>query len=123
MAPLGSRAMSHSRTRVASGGQQYPGVVVQDTSVVQREMLLTEARNRLLVFYCLYRLMGRHRGADAVGGQLPRGHRREQAMILIGLVIIIGVLMVLAVPRIRGMLSEPDASRKARSPAPRTQER
>ena len=44
-------------------------------------------------------------------------------MILIGLVIIIGVLMVLAVPRIRGMLPVPDASRRAGSPAPRTEER
>jgi len=44
-------------------------------------------------------------------------------MIFIGLVIIIGVLMMLAVPRIRGMLSVPDASRKAGSPMPRTRER
>ena len=44
-------------------------------------------------------------------------------MILIGLVIVIAVLMALAVPRIRGMLTAPDASRRARSPAPRTQER
>jgi hypothetical protein len=39
-------------------------------------------------------------------------------MILIGLVIIIGLLMTLAAPRIRGMLSVPDASRKAGSPTP-----
>ena len=44
-------------------------------------------------------------------------------MILIGLVIVIAVLMALAVPRIRGMLTVPDASRRAGSPAPRTQER
>jgi hypothetical protein len=44
-------------------------------------------------------------------------------MILIGLVIVIAVLMALAVPRIRGMLTVPDASRRARSAAPRTQER
>ena len=44
-------------------------------------------------------------------------------MILIGLVIVIAVLMALAVPRIRGMLTVPDASRGARSAAPRTQER
>lgn len=44
-------------------------------------------------------------------------------MILIGLVIIIGVLMVLAVPRIRGMLPAHDANRRSGSPAPRTQER
>ena len=44
-------------------------------------------------------------------------------MILIGLVIIIGVLIVLAVPRIRGMRPVPDASRRAGSPAPRTEER
>ena len=44
-------------------------------------------------------------------------------MILIGLVIVIVVLMALAVPRIRGMLTVPDASRRARSPAPRTQQR
>jgi hypothetical protein len=44
-------------------------------------------------------------------------------MILIGLIIIIGVLMMLAVPRIRGMLSVPEASRRAGSPTPPTQER
>jgi hypothetical protein len=44
-------------------------------------------------------------------------------MILIGLVMVIAVLMALAVPRIRGMLTVPDASRRARSAAPRTQER
>jgi hypothetical protein len=44
-------------------------------------------------------------------------------MILVGLVIIVGVLMVLAVPRIRGMLPAHDASRRAGSPAPWTQER
>jgi len=44
-------------------------------------------------------------------------------MIVIGLVIVIAVLMALAVPRIRGMLTVPDASRRARSAAPRTQER
>ena len=44
-------------------------------------------------------------------------------MILIGLVIVIAVLMALAAPRIRGMLTVPDASRRARSAAPRTQER
>jgi hypothetical protein len=44
-------------------------------------------------------------------------------MILIGLVTVIAVLMALAVPRIRGMLTVPDASRRARSAAPRTQER
>jgi hypothetical protein len=43
-------------------------------------------------------------------------------MILIGLVTVIAVLMALAVPRIRRMLTVPDASRRARSPAPRTQE-
>jgi hypothetical protein len=31
---------------------------------------------------------------------VPRDHRREQAMILIGLVVIIAVLMILAVPRL-----------------------
>jgi hypothetical protein len=44
-------------------------------------------------------------------------------MILIGLVIIIGVLMVLAVPRIRGRLSVSDARRRAGSTAPWTSER
>jgi hypothetical protein len=44
-------------------------------------------------------------------------------MILIGLVTVIAVLIALAVPRIRGMLTVPDASRRARSAAPRTQER
>ena len=44
-------------------------------------------------------------------------------MILIGLAIVIAVLLALAVPRIRGMLTVPDASRRARSAAPRTQER
>jgi hypothetical protein len=44
-------------------------------------------------------------------------------MILIGLVIIIAVLMALAVPRIWRTLTIPDASRKAGSPSPRTQER
>jgi hypothetical protein len=48
-------------------------------------------------------------------------------MILIALVmvmvIVIAVLMALAVPRVRGMLTVPDASRRARSAAPRTQER
>jgi hypothetical protein len=38
-------------------------------------------------------------------------------MILIGLVIIIAVLMVLAVPRLRRMLSVPGARRRAGSPA------
>jgi hypothetical protein len=44
-------------------------------------------------------------------------------MVLIGLVIIIGVLMVLAVPRIRGKLPGPDARRRAGSTAPWTSER
>ena len=44
-------------------------------------------------------------------------------MILIGLVIIIAVLMVLAVPRLRRMLSVPGARRSGGPPAPRTQER
>jgi hypothetical protein len=44
-------------------------------------------------------------------------------MILIGLVIIIAVLMVLAVPRLRRMLSVPGARRRGGPPAPRTQER
>jgi hypothetical protein len=44
-------------------------------------------------------------------------------MILIGRVTVIAVLIALAVPRIRGMLTVPDASRRARSAAPRTQER
>jgi len=44
-------------------------------------------------------------------------------MILIGLVTVIAVLMALALPRIGGMLTVPDASRRARSAAPRTQER
>jgi hypothetical protein len=44
-------------------------------------------------------------------------------MILIGLATVIAVLMALVVPRIRGMLTVPDASRRARSAAPRTQER
>ena len=44
-------------------------------------------------------------------------------MILIGLVIIIAVLMVLAVPRLRQMLSVPGARRRRGPPAPRTQER
>jgi hypothetical protein len=43
-------------------------------------------------------------------------------MILIGLVIIIAVLMVLAVPRLRQMLSVPGARRRGGPPAPRTQE-
>jgi predicted small lipoprotein YifL len=44
-------------------------------------------------------------------------------MILIGLATVIAVLMALAVPRIRGMLTVPDASRRAPPAAPRTQER
>jgi hypothetical protein len=44
-------------------------------------------------------------------------------MILTGLIIIIGMLMVLAVPRIRRKLTVPGARRRARSPAPRTQGR
>jgi hypothetical protein len=44
-------------------------------------------------------------------------------MILIGLVTVIAVLLALAVPRIRRKLTVPDARRRARSPAPRTQER
>jgi hypothetical protein len=44
-------------------------------------------------------------------------------MILIGLVVLIVVLMVLAVPRIWRMLPAPDASRRAESPVPRAQER
>jgi hypothetical protein len=38
---------------------------------VQREMLLAEARNRLLVFYCLYRLMGRHGEQTPSAGSYP----------------------------------------------------
>jgi hypothetical protein len=44
-------------------------------------------------------------------------------MILIGLVIPIGVLMALAVARIRRKLTMHDASRRPGSPAPRTQGR
>jgi uncharacterized protein YjeT (DUF2065 family) len=44
-------------------------------------------------------------------------------MILIGLVIVIAVLMALAVPRIWRRLTVPDASRRAGSPPPRTQDR
>jgi hypothetical protein len=52
------------------------------------------------------------------------GHRKEQAMILIGrLVIIIAALMVLAVPRIRRMLLVPGVRCRAGPPAHRTQER
>jgi hypothetical protein len=44
-------------------------------------------------------------------------------MILAGLVVIIAVLMVPAVPRLRRMLSVPGARRRAGPPAHRTQER
>jgi uncharacterized protein YjeT (DUF2065 family) len=44
-------------------------------------------------------------------------------MILIGLVIIIAVLMALAVPRIWRKLTMPDASDRAGSPSPRSNER
>jgi hypothetical protein len=44
-------------------------------------------------------------------------------MILIGLVVTIAVLMALAVPHIWRSLTVPDASRRAGSPPPRTQER
>lgn len=61
-------------------------------------------------------------GADANGGQLPPGHRREQAMVLTRLAIIVAVLMALAVPCARGTLMVLDARRRAGSPAQETQE-
>jgi hypothetical protein len=44
-------------------------------------------------------------------------------MILAGLVVIIAVLMVLAVPRLRRMLPVPGGRRSGGPPAPRTRER
>ena len=49
-------------------------------------------------------MANRHQGSATYRGQLPRGHRREQAMILIGLIIITAVLTALVVPRIRRKL-------------------
>jgi hypothetical protein len=54
-------------------------------------------------------------GADANGGQLPPGApRREQAMILTRLGVIVAVLTALAVPGIRGTLMVLDARRRGR---------
>jgi hypothetical protein len=40
-------------------------------------------------------------GSAADRGQVPRRHRKERAMILIGLIIIIAAVMIVVLPRIR----------------------
>ena len=85
----------HSRTRAWLVRKLQPSTI---------QKLSSNSRNKSLVFCYLYMLASRHQGSAADGGQLPRGHRREQAMILIGLIIITAVLTALVVPRIRRKL-------------------
>jgi hypothetical protein len=40
-------------------------------------------------------MTGRHQGSAADGGQLPRGRWKEQAMILIGLIVIAAAVLVM----------------------------
>ena len=51
----------------------------------------------------------------------PQGHRREQAMILVGPAVVVAALVTLAVPCIRGTLMVRDARRRAGSLTPRPQ--
>jgi hypothetical protein len=66
--------------------------------------------------------MNRQQGTGADGVQLPWGRRREQAMIVIDLVVLTAVLMALAVPHIWRKLTVHDAGRRARASSPRVQE-
>jgi hypothetical protein len=76
-----------------------------------------ETRKTLLGSGYLCNLEAGVRGQTLTGGQLPRGHRREQAMILPGSAIIVAVLVALAVPCVRGTLMVRDARRRAGKPS------
>ena len=58
------------------------------------------SRKNLLVLYCRYKLCSETAGPlPTAAGRI--GHRREQAMILIGLIIVIAVLATLTIQRMR----------------------
>ena len=60
---------------------------------------VTISRNLLLVSYCERSLRADTRDQPPTAAKVPRGHRREPPMVLIGPVVIVAVLMVSAVPR------------------------
>jgi hypothetical protein len=62
--------------------------------------MLAISRNLLLVSNCEYRLTADTRDQPPTAAKVPRGHRREPPMVLIGPVVIVAALMVIAVPRI-----------------------
>src|ERR1700751_3062034 len=62
--------------------------------------MVTISRNPLLVYYCECRLSADTRDQPPTAARVPRGHRREPPMVLIGPVVIVAALMVIAVPRL-----------------------
>jgi hypothetical protein len=67
----------------------------------------------LLVSHYLCKLRNRHRDQPPAAARYPGVTGREQATVLIGLIIIALVLMVLAVSGSRQKLLMPNASRRA----------
>jgi hypothetical protein len=62
--------------------------------------MVTISRNLLLVSNCECKLRADTRDQPPTAAKVPRGHRREPPMVLIGPVVIVAALMVIAVPRI-----------------------
>jgi hypothetical protein len=78
------------------------------------------SRNILLVYYCLCAVRNTHRESAADVGQLSEVTRREQAIVLIGLIIIAVVLMALGGSGIQRRHTDntPMMSARARGTAP-----
>jgi hypothetical protein len=87
--------MPRSLPRTAAGIR--PG-----SSSPPRLKTTTNSSNILLVSYCLRAVRGRHR-ESAGGGQLPGVTGREQALAIIGLIIVAVVLMALMVLGVSGI--------------------